>query len=104
MVERWEGRVGIKHTHGGRLFMFTICCTKLNVAVIMACEAVSCSPVSVRIYGPVRMVNSQSQEYQKRRQSLGKVSRLLRGEHTAIRTKREVRSNFQGWSNKRCCA
>lgn len=48
-VGRREGRIGLRRTYGGRLFMFTICCVKLKVAVIMACEAVSWSPVSTRI-------------------------------------------------------
>ena len=84
--------------------MFTICCTKLKVAVIMACEAVSWSPVSMHIYGPTWGINSQSQESQRRRQSLENVSQPPRNDSIVLQTRKEVHSNFQGWSRKRCCS
>lgn len=77
--------------------MFTICCTKLKVAVIMACEAVSWSLVSMRIYGPTRGINSQSQESQRRRQSLENVSQLLRNDFMYYKPeKRSIRTSRDG--------
>lgn len=82
--------------------MFTICCTKLKVAVIMACEAVSWLLVSTCTCGPARRMNSQLQGYQKRRRSLERVSELLANDHIVIRTRKAVHSDFQGWSCKIC--
>lgn len=104
MVGVSGGRTRFGGTHGGRLFMFTICCTKLKVAVIMACEAVSLLPVSTRTYGPTWRMNLLLREFQRRRQSLENVSERLKCDHTITRTRKGVRSSFQGWSHKRCCS
>jgi len=87
-VEISGGHIAVGRTHGGRLFMFTICCTKLKVAVIMACEAVSWLLVNMRVYGPTRKMNSQSQESQRRRRSLEKVSKRPRLLHIGTNQKR----------------
>lgn len=104
MVRVSGGHTMFGSTHGGRLFMFTICCTKLKVAVIMACEAVSLLPVSTHTYGPTRRMNLLLQEFQRRRRSLENVSELLKYDHTITRTRKGDRSSFQGWSRKRCCS
>ena len=94
-VKLGEGGTGVERTHGGRLFMFTICCTKLKVAVIMACEAVSWLPVSIRMCNPTGMT-SQSQEYQRRRQSLERVGQLPRMGYTTMRTRKGAHLSFRG--------
>jgi hypothetical protein len=52
VVQLRKDRIGVGYTHGGRLFMFTSCCTVLKVAEVMVWEAVSWSPVSIHVYDP----------------------------------------------------